>query len=247
MMIVRKDLTNVPTTLSERKTETRRNTCIRDTTYHQNKKFDQRFKQRETKVRLKRNYYKKCAFCEQKVFDGVGTTLSDDTSTIEHYRPKSIYYWLAYSWDNLLWCCRRCNQNKDNHFRISSTKIEYNGIFLQNIHNSVMGYNSSEKPCMIHPELEDVKSELLFATNGHVKSDDVRVQYTITTCGIDRDDLNEKRKKILDELKKKINAKKSVNDSYDDILKDFVSDMKNKYNEFIAFRYWVLNNIQTLV
>jgi hypothetical protein len=104
-----------------------------------------------------------------------------------------------------------------------------------------------EQPKIIHPEFESVISQLEFNSNGKIDSSDRRVKYTITTCGIDRDDLNEKRKKILDELIKKVNARKLANSPYTDIIIQFKNDMKNKYNEFIAFRYWVLRNIQTLV
>ncbi len=112
MIRVKKDLDVIPNSLSERKTEKRRNTCIKDKRYHQNKKFDERFKQKDIKESLSKIYHQKCAFCEQKIAKCIDNNLEECSSTVEHYRPKSKYYWLAFSWDNLLWCCHRCNQKK---------------------------------------------------------------------------------------------------------------------------------------
>ena len=61
-----------------------------------------------------------------------------------------------------------------------------------------------------------------------IDSEDARVKYTITECGIDRDDLNEKRKKILDILKEKVNDRRLQGSSYKDIIENFISNMKNK-------------------
>lgn len=72
---------------------------------------------------LKRIQNEKCCFCEGKF----GAYASGD---VEHYRPKGAvrqndestatvpgYFWLAYSWDNLYWCCQVCNRsNKRDYF-----------------------------------------------------------------------------------------------------------------------------------
>lgn len=59
----------------------------------------------------------KCAFCESRVRHIAH-------GDVEHYRPKAGviqrardpltrpgYYWLAYEWDNLFFCCPVCNQS----------------------------------------------------------------------------------------------------------------------------------------
>jgi len=79
---------------------------------------------------LKQIYYEKCAFCESYIKNEVGD--------IEHFRPKNSnknqakkcdktysYYWLAFSWDNLLPCCSRCNGKKSNCFDIMGDRIKY--------------------------------------------------------------------------------------------------------------------------
>jgi hypothetical protein len=56
----------------------------------------------------------KCAFCEAKVPHVAH-------GDIEHYRPKSTYWWLAYAWDNYLSSCQLCNQSfKSTHFPIKN-------------------------------------------------------------------------------------------------------------------------------
>lgn len=58
----------------------------------------------------------KCAYCE-------ATTKTTHHGDVEHYRPKSIYWWLAYCYDNYLVSCRICNQSKADHFPIQNGKM----------------------------------------------------------------------------------------------------------------------------
>ena len=246
MIKVHKNLDDVPLTLNEKKTEKRRNNCIKDKKYHQKKEFHQRYKQKDTKESLKKIYNQKCAFCEQQIRECVDNELEECSSTVEHYRPKSIYYWLAFSWDNLLWCCHRCNQNKGNSFEMDSIKIEYDEVFKDNIHSSASSYHTIENPKMIHPELESILNKLSFV-DGIIDSSDSRVKYTIDTCGLDRDDLNEKRlviiKAFITEAKKRNRLKRSYNDILDNLKKEFM----NEKSEFRALKYWILMNHKSLI
>ena len=246
MIRIHKDLDDVPLTLNERKTEVRRNTCIRDKKYHQKKEFHQRFKQKDIKEFLKKVYYQKCAFCEQEIMECTDDNLEDCSSTVEHYRPKSIYYWLAYSWDNLLWCCHRCNQNKDNHFEILNTKVEFEESFKDNIHTNAILYQDVEKPLMIHPELESVLNKLSFK-DGIIDSSDIRVKYTIITCKLDRDDLNEKRLKVIEKFKNNAKKRNRLKKSYQDILDNLKKDFMDESSEFRALKFWILKNHKSLV
>jgi uncharacterized protein (TIGR02646 family) len=60
-------------------------------------------------VRLSQMTQHHCSFCD--VFE-VGP---DVASTIEHFRPKSLFPLLAYQWENLFICCHNC-QSKGNKF-----------------------------------------------------------------------------------------------------------------------------------
>jgi uncharacterized protein (TIGR02646 family) len=246
MIKVHKNLDDIPLTLNERKTEKRRDICIKDEKYHQKKEFHQRFKQKDIKESLKNIYKNKCAFCEQEITECVDNNLEDCSSTVEHYRPKSIYYWLAYSWDNLLWCCHRCNQNKDNKFEILNTQVDFEESFKDNIHISSILYQDIEKPLMIHPEIESVLIQLSFE-NGIISSNDNRVNYTIATCQLDRADLNEKRLKIIEKFKNSAKKRNRLNKSYEDILNNLKRDFMDENSEFRALKFWILKNHKALI
>lgn len=67
---------------------------------------------------LWRSQHYKCCYCETKVTKGY--------NDVEHYRPKAAadrrpgcnsthgYWWLAFSWDNLLFACPTCNRSHKN-------------------------------------------------------------------------------------------------------------------------------------
>ena len=67
-------------------------------------------KWKETKPQLTAESHGKCAYCETSF---VAVAFGD----VEHYRPKSVYWWLAYVYDNYLVSCAICNQSfKGNKF-----------------------------------------------------------------------------------------------------------------------------------
>lgn len=67
-----------------------------------------------TKDQLLIETHNKCAYCESDI-----TTVS--YGDVEHYRPKSVYWWLAYVYDNYLASCAICNQ------RFKGAKFEFIG------------------------------------------------------------------------------------------------------------------------
>ena len=252
MIKIDKDLNTVPNSLNNRKTITRRNTLIRDDRYHDTKEFNQRFKQTDIKEQLNVIYNSKCAYCEEKITKTNADNLRDkeeQSHTIEHYRPKSKYPWLAYSWDNLLWCCVTCNKNKDNNFNIENEKVMYEESFLDSIHKSNLLYNDVEKPKMIHPEFEDITDELRFDETGKIYSEDDRVKYTIACCAIDRLYLQTERKKVLDDLLNKIKSNLSESKPIQSIVSDFQATSLHDTTQYKAFRKWIISddNLSSLI
>ena len=62
---------------------------------------------------LKEESHGKCAFCESPT----STVAHGD---VEHFRPRSLYWWLAYCYDNFSYSCQICNRSyKSNIFRIA--------------------------------------------------------------------------------------------------------------------------------
>jgi uncharacterized protein (TIGR02646 family) len=59
--------------------------------------------------------FARCCICEKQLND-------DYASDIEHYRPKSWYWWLAYSYENYYLSCAECNRrHKQEHFPLNTT------------------------------------------------------------------------------------------------------------------------------
>lgn len=65
----------------------------------------------------------RCAYCEVRF----NTVAYGD---VEHYRPKSIYWWLAYCYENYLPSCQLCNQKyKKDKFPIKNTRVSGPKVF----------------------------------------------------------------------------------------------------------------------
>jgi hypothetical protein len=56
------------------------------------------------KNQLKSESGGKCAYCE-------GKAAHVAHGDVEHYRPKDVYWWLAYCYDNYVYACQICNQS----------------------------------------------------------------------------------------------------------------------------------------
>lgn len=128
----------------------------------------------------------KCVYCETKF-------THDSPGDIEHFRPKSLYYWLAYDWKNLFLSCEECNRrHKRNNFPLS------NPADRNNSHHDAR----EEALYFIHPEDENpedyisFRGEIIFAVNG-----DIRGRETIKGIGLDRTKLENDRRNHLKRLK----------------------------------------------
>ncbi len=95
---------------------------------------DKGYNVQPVKRTLYERQHKKCAYCEIKP--------DYDENPIEHFRPKKEawrhlpgqpknidkgrYWWLAWSWDNLLFSCHRCNgrSKKANYFPLAAGSPE---------------------------------------------------------------------------------------------------------------------------
>ncbi len=70
-----------------------------------------------SKTQLKKESFGKCAYCE-------ANTEVVAHGDVEHYRPKSVYWWLAYTYDNYLYACQICNQiYKSDNFPIAGVQF----------------------------------------------------------------------------------------------------------------------------
>lgn len=181
-------------TKKQRTTHARRMEVIAQGAWIEGPRFKSRYKQSDVKAALKDIYNRKCAYCEQRV----------ESWQVEHFRPKSIYYWLAYSWDNLLYACPRCNARKGDKFPISGPRASHHPADIKNIHQLAENYRSSEQPILLHPEHEDPEPLMCFDRDGHISSENARAHSTITICDLDRQSLCDERQTILDDLKRRL-------------------------------------------
>ncbi len=153
------------------------------------------------KSALKKTQFNKCCFCEANV-----TAVSH--GDVEHFRPKGGwqqkegdalsevgYYWLAYEWDNLLFSCQICNQTyKKNYFP------------LENPADRALNHNHTierEKALIINPSLENPNEHIVFKKE-FVVAITLKGTETIKRTGIDRADLDELRRDLMNIVKSQL-------------------------------------------
>lgn len=69
------------------------------------------------KAQLKVESFGKCAYCE-------ADTAVVAHGDVEHFRPKSSYWWLAYCYDNYTFSCQVCNQvYKSDTFGVAGSRL----------------------------------------------------------------------------------------------------------------------------
>jgi hypothetical protein len=59
------------------------------------------------KGELHRQQHRKCCYCEKWVQEA-------SFNDLEHFRPKSKYWWLTWEWLNLMFACPNCNRGEKN-------------------------------------------------------------------------------------------------------------------------------------
>ena len=154
----------------------------------------------EVKDALLGAQHKKCAFCESLV-------RHITHGAVEHFRPKGGYkqrkgdrlrrpgyYWLAYDWDNLFFCCPLCNEQfKRNLFPLKD------GRRRARSHTQAL---SDEEPLLVNPARVDpanyigFRQERVFAVGGRLEG-----KTTIRVLGLKRRELREARGRRLQMLR----------------------------------------------
>lgn len=202
--------------------------------------YNDRYKQDDTKAALEKCHNRKCAYCEQVV----------EATHVEHYRPKSLYWWLAYSWDNLLRVCPTCNTHKGNYFEISRKKAEYNPQDLSRIHTLRDIYNQLEIPSLLNPECDNLTNMWIFGKQGEMRSNQYRGTYTINTLKLDRDFLRDLRKKIIVSFEKKAtslyflhgNDPTKLFEKLSELVAEFIQMSNDSEENFLAFRHYAAHH-----
>jgi uncharacterized protein (TIGR02646 family) len=118
--------------------------------------FSHAFGKEEFRDALENCQGPKCCFCEKPIYNGA----------IEHFRPKKAwqqtrggalnrpgYYWLAYSWSNMLLSCTECNQadQKGNLFPVNGLRATDHTMDCE-----------AEQNLIINPSVEDPSISITF-------------------------------------------------------------------------------------
>lgn len=225
-------------------TEARRKALLDEGRYIHDAHYDAGYKQSDVRDALKALYHGKCAYCEQKI----------EEWHVEHYRPKSRYYWLAYAWDNLLLACVKCNRFKGDKFKVSGIAIGALDpeTVQQDIHTQGAAYDLREQPLLVNPEREqDPLTALAFDRLGRVVSNEPRYAHTIEVCKLSRKDLCDSRRFILDEFRSELEAvawgmatmEPAAREQAILIkLKEFIGKANDPSAQYTAFRKYVVQN-----
>lgn len=186
------------------------------------------YKDQIVKDELEKQFNKKCCYCETSNIKG----------QVEHFRPKSKYNWLRDKKENLLWSCGDCNQLKGAKLPVAEKKaIEPDSCFV---------CDKKEQLIMINPIKTNPEKFIQFTQEGKIFSENILMEKTIEICKLDRNNLNDKRKEVFDDLKMNINSMKRFSKDRD--LKNHVKETfitpitKNKELSFIAFRKYIVRN-----
>lgn len=108
------------------------------------------YKASDVRLQLEQDQYYKCAFCE--------CYLPLQYHDVEHFRPKSHYYWLGHDWKNLLYSCERCNRSyKKTIFPLAAGSVQA---------NSPADDITLEHPLLINPT--EVDSSLHIRFDGYI-------------------------------------------------------------------------------
>lgn len=184
---------------------------------------------------LKTAQHNKCCFCEKDQVEEYGA--------VEHFRPKNGfkssrkqkklskpgYYWLAYDWDNLFFVCSFCN----------GAEFKGNLFPLQDENKRAISHRNDykkEKPYLINPAKINPRKHIYF-DNQLVCYHSDEGRETISICGLDRETLNDERKKVIEniEVRLLILAAKDLFDPADvEKARDFIRKARDPKSPYSA-------------
>ncbi|MGJ6980951.1 AAA family ATPase [Aestuariimicrobium soli] len=144
---------------------------------------------------LTRMFRGKCGYCESEL----GPATVDN---VDHYRPPrdalgsdgsvspDHYWWLAYTWANLILACTDCIKHKGARFPVVGERIGPDDQL------------SAEQPLLVNPRdhLEDPYRLLVFQADGTVASTDARGIATIEVLALNRRALVKARAQVWAEV-----------------------------------------------
>lgn len=202
----------------------------------------------KAKAQLKKESFNKCAYCESP-------TAVVAHGDVEHYRPKSVYWWLAYCYDNYLFSCQICNQAyKSDKFPVSANlltepditsilagKLAIDPLAQATLHTTFQQQLAAEKADLPNPyyedpspyfiwEADDVLKEVVIAPNP-AHPDAARVFKAVNDClGLNRTELKLLRYQVFKNFKIVKLTSQQADRFSDDLIQmaiDRIAEMKD--------------------
>ena len=72
---------------------------------------------------LEQGFRRQCAYCQRPCIPpyengnaSIHIATRDTDNRIDHFRPRHAFQELTFDWDNLMYCCRKCNEIKGGKF-----------------------------------------------------------------------------------------------------------------------------------
>lgn len=142
---------------------------------------------------LHEEFNSKCGYCETELPNLV-------SSTVDRYRPNNgvrdegkyyqdLYWWLAFEWDNLILCCKECNQYKANYFPIKGVRA------LTDTDSLVF-----EKPQIINPLIDTPELHFSYNDRGEITALSTEGSQTIELLRLNRTTLIEQRLHVRNQV-----------------------------------------------
>jgi hypothetical protein len=184
---------------------------------------------------LERYFNKRCAYCQ--------VSLERHDSDAEHFRPKGRvrvenvdgvltevvvrvgtqsnrhpgYFWLAYTWQNLVPCCSECNGGKSDLFPIRSAHVTVpqkdktknadpemtpyqSGLRKDHYYLLPGELEKAEGGLLLNPMFDNPRSSVRFRPKGFVEAVNARGTETIGVCKLDTEGLRGRRQKQQENL-----------------------------------------------
>jgi uncharacterized protein (TIGR02646 family) len=158
---------------------------------------------RDVSASLWRAQHRKCCYCE--------AIIPKHYNDVEHYRPKARavrtpgclethgYWWLAFTWHNLLFACPACNRSAKNDW----FPLEHGSVALLPEQRP----GQREKPLLLDPASNTINPmehivHVLRGTRWHPepRNGSQLGLWTIKVCDLDRDELHELREKHITDI-----------------------------------------------
>lgn len=153
-----------------------------------NKEIDNKLKEHLHKV-----FHGKCGYCEIKID-------YPELGTVDRYRPNNgvrdknefhqdLYWWLTFEWDNLIYCCKECNQYKANYFPIEGERM------INNKPNQ-----NKEIPLLLNPFEDNPEEHITINEDSHFVGRTAKGKQTIDLLRLNRENLLIEREKIKNKI-----------------------------------------------